>query len=191
MVRQGKARSRQPAKALLGRGSGPERRAGFPLQLEQPMRAALLVVVEDLAVVAAHALGLQDLPLTDRAPLAGLLAQSALAALGPAFDRLDRRDLRDEAERRAERAEEPAIEIPHEDARDEQHSDHDPEHGRRVEREQPERLDVAVEPDLVREKIDRDSAEQDAVFDVARARLELRRNLELKALRHYGVDELR
>src|SRR5262245_28035107 len=107
MVRQGKARGPQPAAALLARGSGRDGRAGLAFQLEQPVRAALLVVVEDLAVVAARALGLQNLPLADRAPLALLLAERALAALGPAFDRQHRRRLRNEAERRAERAEEP------------------------------------------------------------------------------------
>src|SRR5262245_60026358 len=120
MVRQGKARGPQPAAAQLARGAGRHGRAGLALQLEQPMRATLLVVVEDLAVVAPHALGLQDLPLADRAPFAGLLAKRALAALGPALDRQHRRRLRNQAECCAERAEEPAIEVPHEDTRDEQ-----------------------------------------------------------------------
>src|SRR5688572_33153856 len=113
------------------------------------MRAAAPVVVEDLAIVAADAFRLDDSPLADRSPLAGFLAERALAALRPAFDRQHRGRLRDEPECRAERAEETAIEIAHEDARDEQHADHDPEDGRRVESEQPERLDVAVERDLV------------------------------------------
>src|SRR5262245_4086951 len=105
MVRQGKARGPHRAAALLGRGAGGHRRAGLALQLEQPVWAALLVVVEDLAVVAAHALGFQDLPLADGAPLAGLLAERALAALGPTFDGPEGRHLRDETQRRAEWAE--------------------------------------------------------------------------------------
>src|SRR6185503_12187005 len=98
-------KSQTPRRALAGHG-----RAGLALQLEQPVWAALLVVVEDLAVVAAHALGLDDLALADRAPFAGLLAQRALAALRPALDLEHGGDARHETERRAERAKKPAIE---------------------------------------------------------------------------------
>src|SRR5690606_8963191 len=63
------------------------RRRPLPaLRLQQPVRAARLVGVEPLAVVAAHALRQHDLPLPDRAPLARLLAERALAARGPALD---------------------------------------------------------------------------------------------------------
>src|SRR5262245_41494313 len=85
------------------------RGARLAFGFEQPVRAALLVGVEDLAVVAAHALREHDLALADRAPLALFLAELALAALGPALD-LEDREQRDEPERGAERAQEPAIE---------------------------------------------------------------------------------
>ena len=78
--------------------------AGLAFELEQPMGAAALVVVEDFAVVAAHAFRLDDLALANRAPLAGLLAEGALAAFRPAFDLEYRGGARDEAERCAERA---------------------------------------------------------------------------------------
>ena len=54
---------------------------------DDPVRALLLIQVEPLAVVAAHALALDDLRPADRAPLARLLADLAGVALGPALDR--------------------------------------------------------------------------------------------------------
>ena len=71
----------------------------------EPVRALLLIEVEPLAVVAAHALALDDLRPADRAPLAGLLADLAGVALGPALDPEHRRQLRDQcrASRRPDR----------------------------------------------------------------------------------------
>src|SRR6202007_3013429 len=105
-----------------------------------------------------------------------LLAERALAALRPALDLEHGRNARDETERRAERAKKPAIEIADEDARDEQHADHRPEHGRGIEREQPERLDVAIERDLARREVVADGREEDAVLHVAAVAFELRRH---------------
>src|SRR5690242_162147 len=68
---------------------------------DDPVRALLLVPIEPLAVVAADALGLDDLRTVDRAPVAGLLAQLARVALGPSLYAEDRH-LREQAERRAE-----------------------------------------------------------------------------------------
>ena len=74
------------------------------------------------------------MPLADRAPFAGFLAELAGAALRPALDP-ERRQLRHEAERGAERTEETAVEIAHEDARDEKDAEPHPERRRRLERE--------------------------------------------------------
>ena len=58
-----------------------------------PVHALLLVRVDTLAVVAAHALGPHDLRPADGAPLAGALADLAALALRPALDAEERRDL--------------------------------------------------------------------------------------------------
>ena len=65
------------------------------------MHALLLVLVEPLAVVAANALGDQDLRSLDRSPLAGLLTQLAGLALGPPLD-LEDGEVRDDSQRGAD-----------------------------------------------------------------------------------------
>src|SRR3970040_187949 len=130
------------------------------------MRASLSVVVEDLAIVAAHAFGHDDLALADRAPLAGFLAQRALTALRPALD-LEHGERRDQPERGAERAKTSAVNITHENARNEQHAEADPKRRRRLEREHPKRLDVAIELDLARQQVVADGAEQNRILDIA------------------------
>src|SRR5688500_9897637 len=135
------------------------------------MRAPRLVVVENLAIVAAHALGEDDLALADRAPFASLLAECALTALGPT-PHLEHGQRREQAERGAERAKEPAVEIADEHARDEQHAEHRPEHRSSLAREHPERLDVAIEPNLARHEVVADGREQNSVLDVACTPLE-------------------
>ena len=84
------------------------------------MRALLLVEVEPLAVVAAHALARDDLRAANRAPLAGLLADLAGLAFRPALDP-EHGQVRDDAEHRADRAQEPAVQVSHEHRRDQQH----------------------------------------------------------------------
>src|SRR5262245_1592613 len=129
---------------------------------DDPMRALLLVHVETLAVVAAHAFGHDDLRALDGAPLAGLLAQLAGIALGPALDAEDR-DLRQQPQRCPERTEKPTIEIPHEHRRRQQHAKRDPHRRRFVPREHPERLYIAIDRHVAGgEKIQRDHTE-DAV----------------------------
>src|SRR5690606_20574510 len=59
--------------------------AGLAFELQQPVRAALLIGVKQLANVAAHALGDDDFALADRAPFAGVFAELTSAALGPAL----------------------------------------------------------------------------------------------------------
>ena len=87
------------------RAHPPDRLERQDLQLlrlviqDAPVRALLLVRIQPLAVVAADALGHQDLRPLNRAPLAGLLAQPAGAALGPPLD-LEDGEVRDDAERR-------------------------------------------------------------------------------------------
>src|SRR4029453_13703318 len=97
----------------------------------------LLVRVKALAVIAAHTLGDEDLRPLDRAPLARLLTDLARVALRPALDAEDRQ-VRDHAERGAKRAEEPAIEVPHEHARDQQDAARDPHRPRPQPAENPE-----------------------------------------------------
>jgi hypothetical protein len=80
------------------------------------VRTLLFVVVQALTVIAAYAFRQDDLALSNRAPLACLLAQLTRAALGPAFD-LEYGQHRQKSERRAERAQKAAIEIPDENAR--------------------------------------------------------------------------
>src|SRR5690606_1837557 len=92
-------------------------RAAAALRVEQPVRAARAIRVQPLAVVAAHALGHEDLALADCAPLAFVLAELAAAALGPPRD-AKCTERRQQPERRADRTEEAAIEIADEDARD-------------------------------------------------------------------------
>src|SRR5690606_11202415 len=96
-----------------------ELRAAPAFRVEQPMRAAVAVVVELLAVVAAHALGDDDLAVANRAPFTRVLAHLALAAFGPSFDS-EGRQRRQQTERRAERTEEAAIEVADEHACKEQ-----------------------------------------------------------------------
>src|SRR3954466_3279191 len=87
-------------------GGDWHRRIAFALEQDQPVRALLLIHVEPFAVVAAHALALDDQRPANRAPLAGFLAQLAAVALGPALDPKHGRHLRNDSERRANRTEE-------------------------------------------------------------------------------------
>src|ERR1044072_4364289 len=148
-----------------------KRRANPALGLEQPVRAALLVVVEDLAVVAAHAFGEHDLALADRPPLAGLLAKPALAAFRPALD-LEHGGQRYEPERSTERAEKPTVEVAHEHSRNEQHAHADPQRNRPLAAEEPEGLDVPVEQVVVGREEVAHGGEQHHVLDEAQPPLE-------------------
>src|SRR5690349_14219043 len=76
---------------------------------DQVMRTLLRIRIQPLAVVAAHALGHDDLGPLDRPPLARLLADAAGLALRPSLDAEDG-DLRQDSEERAERTEEAAVE---------------------------------------------------------------------------------
>src|SRR5690606_34349315 len=134
------------------------------LRIEQPMRAARPVAVEILAVIAAHAFGDDDLAVPDRAPLARVLAHLALTALRPPLD-AERGQHRQQPERGADRTEEAAIKVADEHACDEQRGEPDPQHGGRLEREHPERLDVSIERDLAAQQKVADRAREDAVLD--------------------------
>src|SRR5262245_26504199 len=87
-----------------------------------PVRAFLLIHVEPLAVVAPHALSLDDFRTSNRAPFARLLADLARLAFGPALDAEDG-EVRDDAECRADRAEEAAIEVADKDRCKKQQAD--------------------------------------------------------------------
>src|SRR6266404_1342556 len=98
---QGEPDCRAVWRRLDARRRGDERLGVLPPQ-DDPMRAFLLVEIEPLAVVAAHALGDQDLRAADRVPLARLLADLARLALGPALDP-KHRQVRQQSERRTDR----------------------------------------------------------------------------------------
>src|SRR5439155_26770033 len=104
---------------------------------DDPVRALLLVQIEPLAVIAAHALRLDNPGALNGAPLAGLLADLARLAFRPALDP-KHRQVRQQAEERADRAQKPAVQISHEDRRDEQRPEADPQRDRRFPREHPE-----------------------------------------------------
>src|SRR5690606_27511627 len=146
-------------------------RIAAPLRVEQPVRAACAIAVEPFTIVAAHALGHENPALPDRAPLARVLAHLTAAALGPPRD-AEHGERREQPERRADRAQEAAIEVADEDARDEQRAERDPEPGRRVESEHPERLDVAIERDVLGEPEIADRAGEDRILHERRAPLD-------------------
>src|SRR5207253_10200609 len=77
---------------------------------DDPVRALLLVHVEALAVVAAHAFRRDDLRSANRAPLAGLLANLARLTFRPALD-AEHGQVRQQTEKRADGTQEAAIEI--------------------------------------------------------------------------------
>src|SRR5690606_26928445 len=150
-----------------------ELRVPAACRIEQPVRAARLVRVEILAIVAANALRHDDLAVADRAPFARVLADLALRALGPALDPENRKQ-RQQPERGADGAQESTVEIANEHTREKQRGEPDPERRRCLKREHPERLDVAIERDLASRQEDRDRRCEDRVLDVARPPLDLR-----------------
>src|SRR5882762_8700608 len=80
------SRPRSSADVRRARDGGSDEDLVAATSEDDPMRAFLLVEVEPLAVVAAHAFALDDLRSANRPPLARLLANLARLALGPALD---------------------------------------------------------------------------------------------------------
>ena len=172
------------------RNRSRRRRRRAPPPDEYPVRALLLVHVEPLAVVTPHAFGHDDLRPLDRAPLAGLLAELAAVAFRPALDAEDRQ-LREQPQRGAEGTQESAVEISHEDRRDEQRAERDPQSRRRPAGEHPERLDVAIDRHVLRrEKIDQDRRQQH-VLDLCRLAFDAQRHIDTESRRHDRIEQLR
>jgi radical SAM superfamily enzyme YgiQ (UPF0313 family) len=168
----------------------PPQDVGLPND-DEVMRAPGLIVVQPLAVVAADALRQHDLRAADRAPLAGLLADAAGVALGPALD-AEHGQLRQHAEKRADGAQEPAVRVPHEDAGEQQGREPDPERRRAtVKAEHPEGFDVRVDQRVARDQEVGDDGREDAELDPGRASLQRPRYLHLPASRNHAIDELR
>src|SRR5262245_45565230 len=92
------------------RGCRAARQDLFLANDDQVVRTLVRVLIQPLAVVAAYALGEDDLRAADCAPLAGFLADPAVRALAPALDAEDSQ-FRQHAEERADRAQEAAIQI--------------------------------------------------------------------------------
>src|ERR1044072_8950549 len=129
-----------PGLRRTGRGRDPGRAAREDVALaddDQVVRTLLRVLVQPLAVVAADALGEDDVGPAHGAPLARFLADPAVLALAPALD-AEHGQLRDDAEERADRAQEPAIQIADEDRGEQQEPQRDPQHRRAMESEKPE-----------------------------------------------------
>src|SRR5579862_1438826 len=170
------------------------RRRRTPLdgsQQNDPVRALLLIEVKPLAVVAPHALALDDLGSPNRTPLARLLADLAGAAFLPAFDAEHRRHLRDDAERGADGAEKAAVEIADEDRRRQQHAEADPHRRRAEPREHPERLRILHRPrEIFGRQVVADDQDKEAVLDPAGATLERRRRLDTQLVGEHGVHDL-
>src|ERR1051326_5847609 len=145
---------------------------------DDPVRALLLIEIEPLAVVAPHALAPDDSRSLDRAPLARLLADPARVAFAPSLDAEDRRRLREDAERGADGTQKPAVEIPDEDRRRQQHAEADP-HRRRAEAgEHPERFGVLHRPgEILRRDVVDDDRDEQSILDPRRAPLDGGRGL--------------
>src|SRR5262245_55211844 len=109
------------------------------------VRALLRVRVKALAIVAAHALGHDDLRAANGASLTRLLADAARTAFGPALDP-EYRQVRHDSEECPQRTEEPAVGVAYEDRCDEQRPEHCQEHWRtEMKPEHPEGLDVRID----------------------------------------------
>src|SRR5580765_3392032 len=92
------------------RTTGRHELVALLLEDDDPVGTLLLVHVEALAVVAAHALAFHDLRAADGAPIAGLLADLAGVAFLPAFDPEDGQVGQD-PKRRAYRTQVAAVQV--------------------------------------------------------------------------------
>src|SRR5687768_3062128 len=157
---------------------------------DDPMRALLLIHVEALAVVAAHAFRHDDFRPFDRTPLTRLLAQLARVAFRPALD-AENREFGEEPQGRTERTQEATVQISDEHRRDEQHAERRPHHGGFVAGKHPERLDVSINRHVARrEKINYDAGE-DPVLDFRRLSLDAERHVVSVTRRHDRIEQLR
>src|SRR5437870_6066591 len=155
----------------------------------QPVRALLLVHVEALAIVASDALTRDDFGSANRTPLAGFLADLTRIAFRPTLDPKNSQ-VREQSKKRANRTEEPAIQIPDENRREEQHAQPQPHSSRRLEREHPEGFDVSVDRDVLGYKEIQDCGSKQTVFDVAGSSIDPARHLEAEPGRDNLIEKL-
>src|SRR6185295_9139223 len=87
-------------------------------------------------------------------------------------------------------AKEPAIQIPDENRRDEQHAQTDPHPSRGLAREHPERLDISVNRDVLRYEEIEDGGSKQTVLDVRSFLIDPARHLETKPGRDHFIEKL-